>query len=365
MAENEDGQEKKHDPGEKKWREAAERGQVPKSADLGHAAVLFAVAATLTYGTDWFVSPMVDLSRRMFDVSQVEKLTIESGLALLREAMRAVAMAVMVPLTAAMFVGTIANLAQSRFQLATEAFEPKWDRLDPISGFQNAYFSWTPLVELGKGLGKIVFIGGAIWFVVRDTIADFPALAYVPPREVLTLMVEMGWLLILAATPVVLILGAADYAYSTYQLTEQLKRTDQEVKDDRKAMEGDPLIKMQRRRMGRKMIVGGGLAEVKTANVVITNPTHYAVALRYDRSKDIAPVVVAKGVDHLAQLIRTEALKQGVPRLEDRPLARALYAKVEIGHPIPEDLYAAVARILALVHRRRAKARARRAPGRR
>jgi flagellar biosynthetic protein FlhB len=213
---------------------------------------------------------------------------------------------------------------------------------------------------LGKGLAKLLLIGVAVYLVIRDRLDEFPAYAFMPPRELMNELVELGWLLVLAATPIVFIIGAADYGYSTWRLTEQLKRTDQEVKDDNKQMEGDPQIKMQRRRMGRKMIVGGGLTEVRTADVVVTNPTHYAIALRYDRDRDVAPVVVAKGVDHLALKIRKEALLQGIARVEDRPLARALFAKVEMGHPVPENLYAQVARVLAIVHRRRQRSAARR-----
>ena len=146
MAENEDGQEKKHDPGEKKWRDAAERGQIPRSADLGHAVVLFTAAASVSFGTEAFTEPMVRLSRRMFDVSDVEFLTIPSLMGLLQESLFAVLLAVMLPLGAALVFGTLANLFQSKFQVANKALEPKWDKLEPFGGFKKTYMSWTCLL---------------------------------------------------------------------------------------------------------------------------------------------------------------------------------------------------------------------------
>ena len=357
MAENQDGLEKKHDPGEKKWREAAEKGNIARSSDLASGAVVFGAAMVLTFGTDWVTEPITALARRMFLAVEFRAFDQESAVGLLQESLWATAAAVIVPLGMAMVVGTMVHLAQSQAQWASKALEPKWDRLNPIDGIKNQYMSWTPVVELGKGVAKIGALGTAGYFAVESRLGEIPAMAFIAPSELYQIMIELGWMLVLASTPIVLLIGAADYAYSAYQLTENLKRTDQELKDDRKQTDGDPRFKAQRRQMARKMLVGGGLGQVRLADVVVTNPTHYAIALRYDRDKDIAPIVVAKGVDLLAQKIRREALRCGVPRVEDRPLARALYAKVELNMPIPESLYRAVAKVLAVIQRRRMRSR--------
>ena len=354
MAENEDGQEKKHDASDRKWREAAERGQIVRSQDLSSVAVVLAAAAGMFFGIDYMTEPIRALSVNMLDVSLVELMTIQGALGFWRNALWVVLQAAMVPLLMASMAAVIANLAQSQFQIATKALEPKWERLNAIQGIQSTYFSWTPLVELGKGVGKLVLLGAVVYWAIRDRLDDLPALAWVHPSDLFGLFAELAWWLVLASTPMVLLIGIADYAYNRYQLGEQLKQTDQELKDERKQSEGDPMMRGMRRQFARKLLVGGGLNQVRTADVVVTNPTHYAVALRYDREKDIAPVVVAKGVDHLAKKIREEALRTGVPRIEDRPLARALFAQVPLDYPIPEELYAPVAKVLAVLARRRA-----------
>ena len=154
-------------------------------------------------------------------------------------------------------------------------------------------------------------------------------------------------------------LGVSDYAYSWWRNNEQLKRTDQELKDDLKQSDGDPHVKAARRRRAREIAASQGIRLVKDADVVVTNPTHYAIALRYRRGEDDAPIVLAKGVDHLAAKIRAEADRHGVPRIENRLLARGLYAMVDVGMRIPEEYYAAVAQVLAMVYNKRAARRAR------
>ncbi len=347
-----DGQEKKHDPGEKKWREAAGRGQIPKSADFSAAAMLFVGAAVMSFLTE----PTTDALRRVavhFFAANPEVLTIESTVEISHHVLRSMATALAVPLGLVMVAAILANLAQTQFRLAPEALEIKWDRLDVIAGFKNAYLSWTPLVELAKGLAKVFVLGAVGWWALSDRLDEFPALAMVPTAEFMETLGKLAWTFILSATPLILLIAVGDYAYSWYQLNDQLMRTDQELKDDHKQMEGDPRVKQNRRAFARKLLVGGGLSMVREADVVITNPTHYAIALRYRRDTDSAPTVIAKGVDHLAAQIRAEALRAGVPRIEDRPLARALYAKVQLGGAIPEELFTAVARVLAIIYRRR------------
>jgi flagellar biosynthetic protein FlhB len=349
-----DGQEKKHDPGEKKWQEAADRGQIPKSSDFSAAAVLITGAAVMTFAGGSSTDAMKALATHFFSVDG-SPLTVEAMVDISHHVIRGIGTMLALPLGAVLVAAVLANAAQTRLRLAPEALELKWDRLDALSGFKSNYMSWTPLVELVKGLAKVFILGAVGWYALSDRIDELPALAMVPTSELMTVLVELAWIFMLCSTPVILIIAIGDYAYSWYQLNDQLMRTDQELKDDQKQMEGDPRVKHQRRAFARKLLVGGGLTMVREADVVITNPTHYAIALRYRRGEDVAPTVVAKGVDHLAAQIRAEALRAGVPRIEDRPLARALYAKVPLGGAIPEELFTAVARVLAIIYRRRAK----------
>ena len=353
-----DGAEKKHDPGEQKWNEAAGRGQIPKSADFSAAAVLFAGAGIMAFGS----APTTDAIRRIAVQSfaaDASPLTMASAVELSHQILSSVGTALALPLGAVLLAAVIANVAQTRFRMAPEALEIKWDRLDAMAGFKNAYMSWTPLVELTKGLLKMFALGGVGWYALSERVDELPALAMVPTTEFMEMLGQLAWTFVLCSTPIILLIAGGDYAYSWYQLNEQLMRTDQEVKDDSKQMDGDPRMKQNRRAFARTLLVGGGLTMVREADVVITNPTHYAIALRYRRDQDAAPTVIAKGVDHMAAQIRAEALRAGIPRIEDRPLARALYAKVQLGGAIPEDLFTAVARVLAIIYRRRNRMRAR------
>ena len=305
-----DGQEKKHEPGEKKWQEAADRGQIPKSSDFSAAAVLFTGAAVMAFANQSSVDAMRRVATRFFDVN-AEALTIESMVEISHQVIRGSLGVLALPLGAVLVAAIIANLSQTRMRLAPEALEVKWDRLDVFSGFKSNYMSWTPLVELAKGFAKIFVLGAVGWYALSERVDELPALAMVPTTEMMGVLVELAWTFMLSATPVIILIAIGDYAYSWYQLNDQLMRTDQELKDDQKQMEGDPRAKHHRRAFARKLLVGGGLSSVREADVVITNPTHYAVALRYRRGQDAAPTVIAKGVDHLAAQIRSGPASRG------------------------------------------------------
>lgn len=349
--------EKKHDPGEKKWRDAAERGQLPRSSDVNAAAVVICATAALVFAPRPMVGAISQAANRFFDGSGPYVLTIQEAQQILMTVLELVGVGISVPLGAALLASTAASLAQSQGQLAPKALEPKWERLDVVKGFQNAYLSWTPLVELAKGIAKIGVIGLVVGIALRRKIGSLPEATSFAPNQLLELLVGLGWGAVLAATPVILLIAAIDYAASYKRSLDQLKRTDREVRDDQKDQEGDPRLKAQRRQRARQIAMSVSLNAVRDADVVVTNPTHFAVALRYRRGEDLAPVVLAKGVDHLALRIRREALRAGVPRIENRPLARSLHARCDVGAPIPEELFAPVARVLAVVYRRRQRSR--------
>jgi len=347
--------EKKHDPGEKKWRDAAEKGQLPRSGDVGAVAVICAGAAALITASGPGVRGIRELAGTVFYAEGPYTFESADAISLWDTAMMAVLQGTALPLGAVLLAGLVANLSQTNMQLATKALEPKWDKLNVIQGMQSAYFSATPFVELGKGLAKILLIAGLVVMMMRDRLAELPKLATQPPAVILSEMVEIGGTMIVLALPVMLAIAAADYGYSVYRTTEQLKRTDKEVRDDQKEAEGDPMLKAKRRQRAIQIARTVNIALVAQADVVVTNPTHYAVALRYKRDQDMAPIVLAMGVDHLAQQIKRRARQEGVPQVENRSLARALYAKAESGQVIPEELYKPVAKVLATVMARRKK----------
>ncbi|MEN0062810.1 MAG: EscU/YscU/HrcU family type III secretion system export apparatus switch protein [Myxococcota bacterium] len=350
---DEDAGDRKHDPGEKKWREAAEKGQMPRSADVNAAAVVISAAAAWVLFPGPVHDAFVRASVTWFDGKGPYNLTLTGAHGLLNEALVLLALSISVPLAASLVASTLASIAQSRLQLAPKALEPKWERLDVVSGFQQTYLSWTPLLELAKGVAKILVIGATVLLALWPKIAALPRAATLTVGQLLQLLVDLGWSAVLAAAPIIIVIAAIDYAASYQRTLEQLKRTDRELRDDQKEQEGDPRFKAFRRQRARKIALAISLNAVRDADVVVTNPTHLAVALKYDRAHDEAPKVLCKGADHLAARIRSEARKAAVPRIQNRPLARALYKRCEVGDAVPTDLFVPVAKVLAVVFRRR------------
>ena len=354
MSESSD-QEKKHAPGERKLREAAEKGNIPRSAELGGAAVVIATAAAFVFGSGLLSQVFTDAFGAWSDLPNTERLSIADASQMGRGFAHSSLLAIAIPMGAACVASLVTGLAQSQGRIATEAIGLKWDRMDIFSNAQNMYMSWTPVVELLKGVFKIGALVAVVAYATSTRIEQIPMLAASSPSVLMTELVDVAWAIVVASVPLLVGIAFADYAYSWWKNQEQLKRTDQELKEDQKQAEGDPHVKAARRRRAREIAAGQGLRNVKDADVVIVNPTHYAVALRYRRGEDDAPIVLAKGVDHLAAKIRAEASRHNIPKIENRPVARGLYALVDIGRGIPEEYFAPVAQILAVVYQRRAQ----------
>jgi flagellar biosynthesis protein FlhB len=226
--------------------------------------------------------------------------------------------------------------------------------LDPSAGIQRVFSFRDSLVELAQGTAKLTFLGVVVGSELIAHAKDLPRLAAGQPSDVAYALATLVQDVVVSAAPVLVILSIADYGWAWWQFREKMMRTDQQVRDDAKDAEGDPRMKGIRRQRQREIALGQSLKRVAEADVIVTNPTHYAVALRYKRGKDQAPVVVAKGVDHVALKIRAEARRLGIAIVEDRVLARALHAKVKPGRAIPSEYYGAVARVLAVIWRRKA-----------
>ncbi|MFT7519467.1 MAG: flagellar biosynthetic protein FlhB, partial [Kiritimatiellia bacterium] len=198
-------------------------------------------------------------------------------------------------------------------------------------------------------------LGAVVSWALWDKVRELPAMATLDVRAFGSELQELTMLVVLYSLPVIMVIAAADYGYSAWKMSQDLKMTDRELKDQHKQQEGDPQFKARVRQRQRQIAMSTMIQALREADVVVTNPTHYAVALRYQRGRDDAPVVVAKGVDHLALHIRAKAKEFGVPRIENRPLARGLHANVKEGHPIPEEFYGPVAQVLAVIYKQRAK----------
>lgn len=248
--------------------------------------------------------------------------------------------------------GVLAHILQTGWVWSTERLEWNFGRLNPLSGVKRL-FSLRALMELVKSLFKIALIGSVVYWNLKDEILALPLLLQMETEQALFRAGGLALSLTLWATGALFALAAADFAYQRWQLSRDLRMTREEVKREQKESEGDPLIRSRIRTLQRQRAQRRMMQDVPKADVVITNPTHIAVALRYDGARMAAPVVVAKGAGFVAERIREVAAEHGVPIFENKPLARSLYKLVDLGREIPGDLYQATAEILAMVMRAR------------
>jgi flagellar biosynthetic protein FlhB len=249
-------------------------------------------------------------------------------------------------------VALVASIIQVGWQVSTKPMEPKFDKFNPVNGFKRI-FSKESIFNLLKAILKIVLIFYVAYTCIKDQANNLFILYEISLNQAISLIGEIILDTGLRISLVYLIIGIADYFYQKHKFSEDMKMTKQEVKDEYKNTEGDPQIKGQQRQRMREASQRRMMQDVPKADVVITNPTHLAVAIRYDSNQESAPVVLAKGEDYLAMRIRETAKENGVAIMENKPLARALYATVDIGEQIPPELYQAVAEILAVVYNNR------------
>lgn len=330
-----------------------EEGKVPQSKELiaavGLVAGLFLVGTMASSFVDGLAAILHFTRERMLET----ELTHEGVVALVATIGRYMGPPLLVILGGATFATFAAGMASTGFNVSTTAIEPKLSTLDPIAAAKQAWGSVQPWIALAKGLLITSVLMWTTWSCIREHVDTLPALSSASLPAQLSFASELVRDFAQRVLPITLALGAADYLWQRYKLSRDMRMDKQEIKDEHKEQEGDPHIRQKRRQRQRQLAMGNTLAKVKTAQVVITNPTHYAIALRYKREENAAPIVVARGVDHLALRIRAEAAKHEIPIIENRPLARALYAQARAGRPIPAELYGPVAQVLAIVFRKR------------
>ncbi len=332
--------------------EARRRGQVARSVEISSVAVFLAVVLTLKAVSEGALQGAMESVR--FALTSIDHTDFSPALALsfawgcLRHALRAFLPVIGV----AVLVGVVVNLLQVGVMFTAEPLAPRWDRINPLSGFVRL-FSRRAFVEGVKMLAKVLLIGWLTFSAVRADAAMLLRTSEIDPLLVLMLV---GQLLYKAAWRVglaMVVLAILDYAFQRYEHEKSLRMTKEELKQEMKQTEGDPQIRSRIRARQQAIARRRMMQAVPKADVVVTNPTHYAVALQYDASRMTAPTVVAKGMNLIALRIREIAQQHGVPIVENPPLAQSLYRNVEIGQQIPPDLYQAVAEVLAYVYRLR------------
>jgi len=352
MADHDQDQEKTEQATPRRKDEAREKGQVARSQEIVSVAVLGACLIYFYFASAGAVKKMMSLMIKIFREAAHPNLEISALVPLFIDLGGDVAIIVLPFLLVVAVAGAAANLMQVGFLFSSEAMAPKWDKIDPLRGFQRL-FSMKAFVELVKNTLKIVIVGIVAYLAVRDEVHDLPGLMDRDAWQILVYIGGISFRIMFTTCWVLIILAILDYGYQRWEYEKGLRMSRQDIKEEYKHTEGDPIVKARIKRMQREAARKRMMAAVPKAAVVITNPTHLAVALAYDQERMIAPTVVAKGAGYVAAKIKEVALAHGVPIVENKPVAQLLYKMVDIDACVPENLYRAVAEILAFVYRLR------------
>lgn len=338
----------------KKRQDAKKKGQTAKSQDINTAVTLIAVFSFLLLTGNYLKNGIFAMFKNSFQEYMLMDATPGNLQIIFLSILKDLVLYLGPILLIALIAGVASNLFQVGFMFTSEAIQLKLDKINPISGFKRI-FSMRAIVELIKSLLKICFVGIVTFAILWNRMPEILVLSQKTIGSALvtlgSLTVQMG----LSASAALLFLAILDYLYQKYDFEKSIRMSKQDIKDEYKNTEGDPIIKSRIKQRQREMAMRRMMQDVPKADVVITNPTHFAVAIQYDESKRDAPFVVAKGVDYTAQKIKLIAKENDVMTVENRPLARALYSQTEIGDTIPEEFFKAVAEILAFVYQAKNK----------
>ncbi|HEY9070630.1 MAG TPA: flagellar biosynthesis protein FlhB [Candidatus Ozemobacteraceae bacterium] len=335
---------------EKRREEARERGNIPKSQDLESVAVLLAAFLTLkSFGPD-MISVWSQYMRYSLTSLMGTEITLPHALMLMNQLLIVTLKSLAPVLTAVAVTATSVNLMQVGFLFTLEPFTPDIDRLNPISGLSNI-FSWKMIAELVKSILKILVVAYIPYSTLRDRLPEMMRFITLEPMPSVIILMKLLFSMSVRIILLLLALAVGDWFFQRWRYEENLKMSKEDIKEEFKQREGDPKVKAKIRERQRRLASRKMMEEVPKATVVVTNPTHIAVALKYDAEEGMkAPVVVAIGTDLIAQRIKEIATEHGVPIIENKPLARSLLKVVDVGDEIPSELFNAVAEILAQVY---------------
>ena len=350
------GGEKTEEPTSKKLEDARKEGQVAKSKELVSACELLATFALLSFWVQnmgkYFIGNIYDVYSQIPEFIKLHDGQVpEMSFRMMFIEMMQRVLLIMAPfLIVGFLIAVIVNLIQVKWKPTSKPLRPKFSKFNPVSGVKRL-FSKDSLVELLKSILKIVVIGYVVYDYLRKHEIPLKLFYDIPLnqaiQEIGSLVIQLGFRISLFY----LIVAIGDYVYQKVKFKNDMKMTKQEVKDEFKNTEGDPVIKGQQRKRMQEASQRRMMQDVPKADVVITNPTHFAVAVKYDAQKNDAPVVVAKGQDYVAQKIKEIARDNNIRIVENKPLARMLFHNVDLGAEIPPELYRSVAEILAMIYK--------------
>ncbi len=344
------GQEKTLEPTQRRIDDAKEKGEFARSREITMVGSFVAVLVFLWLGQDYMLGVTLDMGECFFQFDRFMNLSAETlaeffWLVLLK--FFPIVLPILILVVIAALVG---EFGQIGFHVVKEPFEPKWDKLNPAQGFKRL-FSLKQFAEGAKSLIKVAIIAYVVWRTLMGELPDLSQMTGNTPRQGIEMMGHIALKLGFRTCAVLVFFAAADYWFQRWQYYKKLRMSHQDMKDEMKQQEGDPILKQRMRSIQMEIARKRMMQDVPDADFILTNPTHYACALRYDPLKDHAPMLVAKGQNHLAFKIREIAENASIPIIENPPLAREIYRKADVGHPIPAHLFRAVAEIMASIWR--------------
>lgn len=343
-------EEKTEQPTPKKRKDLREKGEVAKSRELPSVAVLLSALIVLSFFGSYTYNNIQIIMKGTFSLPTLNDLNVQEFIKFAQNIIGHFVLAIS-PLLAAIFVSAIlSNIMQVGFMMSSESIVPKFSKIDPIKGF-GRLFSKQSFMELLKSVFKLIIVGGVAFLTVKGEMKNFSLLGDMAVNSIFIYILRIFFKIFVRCAMAMIIIVIADYAFQKWDFENRNKMTKQEVKDEFKKTEGDPLIKSRIKSIQMEMARKRMMQAVPQADVVITNPTHLAVALKYDSSSMNAPRLLAKGSGKIAQRIKELAKKHDIPILENKMLARDLYSLVEIDQEIPPVLYKTVAELLAYIYR--------------
>ena len=345
----ETGQQKTEQPTSRKIQKAREKGNVARSPEVSSFLILLSALLVFLFGGSWMfynLSSFMGGVLRNSGTLQLESESLHNFIFVVFDQMLTILLPIMMVV---FFAGLAGNVAQTGFMLISKPFQPDINKFNPVKGLKKIV-SLKSFVEVIKAVFKILFIGGITYLLVKNEVESFPALMQLGVSDILKFIGSLAFKISFYACLAMFVLAALDYFYQRWQYQKDLMMTKQEVLEESKQSEGDPRVKSKIKQIQFETARRRMMEKVPEADVVVTNPTHLAVALKYDAVNMMVPKVIAKGAGLIAERIKKIAEENSIPVLEHRPLARTLFKSVELGGFIPVDLYRAVAEVLAYVY---------------
>jgi flagellar biosynthesis protein FlhB len=350
MADDQDQSQKTEEPTDKKLLDAREKGQVPVSREVNHLFMIFAVTLIIMTVAPFMMSNLSNVLLKFIETPHAIPMDQTHLADTLKTVSAQTLQVLLVPLVILIVAAVLSGLVQTGVIMAPDRIKPKLEKISPLKGVKRL-FSSQSVTEFAKGILKLSVVGAVATMVMLPELNSIEQTITMPLTDVL---LHIHWLvirLLVAVVSIVAFIAAMDFLYVKFKHMRDQRMSRQDIKDEMKQSEGDPHVRQRLRQIRHERAQSRMMASVPDATVVITNPTHYSVALKYELNDMGAPVVVAKGVDHIAMKIREVATEHNVPIVENRAVARALYAGVEIDQEVPTEHFKAVAEVISYVMR--------------